>query len=870
MKRGILISIIFLSLSHLFGQVIYLSTTNNRLYRLNIESCNYTQITSLSRAITDIAFHPDKTLYGVDANGNLFTIDTLNGSTTNIYNFGSPQRFNSLTASAEGILYTTGDQGALFTYDKSIGAAAYLGLIGYRATGDLTFFKGKLYAAAEMDRIILVDINNPPNSSIAVDGNIPGEVYGIVSYSQSCDSIKCYAISSGQSDIYEINFTTKTLNLVCSLNIRVGGGASTYEFFGSTPIIYQNVEHTDPSCSNNDGSFTIHVTGGIAPITYSINGIDFQSSNTFTNLPGGNYQFIVSDFNGCNIIEEVTLINPPGPVIENVAMVPTTCGSANGEIDVSVNGGNGMIGYSIDGINFQSSPVFNTLNAGLYYITVQDASGCRAMDSIELTSLLTDTIKSISASLASCDITTGSLLIDVQNGTGIQYSINGINFQPQNLFEHLSPATYLVTIQDSNGCRDTVSAVISPPIAVTIDNVTSTDPLCNNDEGSIMITATGGTGQIEYSIDGITFQNNNHFDHLAPLIYQVFIHDKNGCADTAAAIINPGFDPVIDNITLDSSHCEMNDGSIIVNSSGGTGQIQYSIDGLNFFSDNTFDLLAPSDYRIIVQDINGCRDTTNASIRAVHALMINDVKTQMPRCDVNDGTLEIITTGAIGAVHYSIDGINFQPSNAFSNLGAGHYSIDIEDDAGCKAMATTDIASPSPILLTGIETQPSACEEITGSLVLHFSGGTGQTTVSLDDGAFETQHSFYQLTGGLHEVIIADENGCQVDTLIKIPRLRCKIYIPNSFSPNQDGINDFFLLSTPDEFNIRIVKYMIFDRWGNLVYSADDFPISSSDFWWDGTFKKMSMSSGVFAYYIEIMYDDGGNEIFKGDVTLVR
>ncbi len=873
MKKIILLPFIFFCLGHVFGQVIYLSSTNNRIYRLNIVTCNYTQIVQLARGITDISFHPDGTLYGVDSGGNLFTIDTLTGATTDVYKFnGAGQRFNSLTTSAMGILYTTGDRGALYSYDKSSGAGTLLGSIGFRATGDLTFYKGKLYAAAEFDRIILVDLNNPANSSIAIDEDIFGDIFGIVSYAASCDSINCYAISSGNSDIYEINFDSKSLQIVCHLNIRVGGGASTYEFFGSAPIVYNNVSSTNPTCNNNDGSVTINVTGGIAPLMYSLDGINYQLSSTFDKMAGGVYQFIVRDANGCSIIidDAINLITSPGPIIENVSMVPTTCGSLNGEIDVSVNGGNGMIGYSIDGLSYQSSPVFSDLGSGHYMITVRDTAGCVAIDSIDLTALSLDTIQSISASLVSCDETLGALIIEMQNANGILYSIDGINFQNTNHFDQLGPATYLVTIRDINGCKDTMTAVISPPVAVKIDQVSTVDPLCDYDKGSMLITANGGTGQILYSIDGINFQATNLFDQLNPNTYQIIIRDDNGCRDTTDAPINPGVAMNIADIVTDSSHCTTDDGSITITPSGGTGQIEYSIDGINFLPVNHFDLLAPSTYQITIRDQNGCIDTASASISSINALVITNIESNPTRCDINDGSLQITTKGETGQVHYSMDGTNFQPSNTFSNLGTGHYVIDIRDDAGCKAMASADIDAPSPIVISGIITQPSACEEITGSMVVHFSGGTGQITFSLDGSAFQKENSFQQLTGGIHQLIVADENGCQIDTMIRVPRLRCKVYIPNSFSPNLDGINDFFQLSTSDEFNIIVTKYMIFDRWGNLVYTAGDFPIASTEFWWDGTYKKMTMSSGVFAYYIEVKYEDGGSEIFKGDVTLVK
>ncbi len=792
MKKLVLIPIVFFFLGHLLGQVIYISTTNNRIYRLDLETCKYVEIVQLNKAITDISFHPDGTLYSISSNGSLSVVDTITGIITTIHQFNSLQRFNSLTCSGNGILYTTGDLGELWSYDKSNNLAVNLGLIGFRATGDLTFYKGKLYAAAENDRIILVDINNPPNSSIAIDGNIPGEIFGIVSYAASCDSINCYAVSSGNSNIYEINFPSKTLQLVCSLNIRVGGGASTYEFYGSSPIIYDGVITVDPTCNHKDGSITIHSTGGIPPVTYSINGIDFQTSNTFDHLAGGHYQFIISDANGCSIIEDTILASANGPAINNLMMAPTTCGQPNGEITVSASGGNGPLTFSIDGSNFQASPLFNNLDTAEYFITVQDSTGCAIVDSVLLTSLQPAMIDSVTTN-AGCNGDKGFLIVNAHSGSTIHYSIDGSTFQDTSRFVQLDAGSYHITIKDDNGCTDTTTMTILTAIPVVIDGVNSVDSKCDGNDGSFQVLSSGGSGSISYSIDDTNFQNQNVFDHLGPGNYHITIKDKNGCRDTSSVLIHPGV-----------------------------------------------------------------------------ALLIGQVDNVSPRCDIDDGSILITPDGGTGQVHYSIDGIHFQNSNSFPNLGPGVYTISIMDDAGCSANTSIVINSSPSIIVDHITTQSSDCGESTGMIVSNVTGGTGMITMSLDGGSFQTDNTFHDLAAGNHELLIVDENGCTVDTSVRVAQSRCKIYIPNTFSPNHDGINDVFSLFTSSDYNVLINKYMIFDRWGNMVYSDSDFPISSTEHWWDGTFKKMTMSPGVFAFYIEVTYDDGGNEIFKGSVTLIR
>ncbi|MDQ3016858.1 MAG: hypothetical protein M3R25_09115, partial [Bacteroidota bacterium] len=599
---------------HLQAQVIYLSTNTEDIFRLDIVTCQYELVVHLPRPLTDITFHPDGTFYGVNNNGLLFEIDTLTGNTNNIHDFGG-QIYNSLTTSAEGIIYTTGDEGELWTYDKSADVATYLGDFGYRATGDLTFYKGGLYVAVQNDRIVKIDIANPPNSSVVVDGNIQGEVFGIVSYTAGCDSINCYALSSGTSEIYLINFTDMSLELVCNLDIQAGGGASTYEFLGSTDFEIDTVIGIEPSCNGNDGSLTSTVIGNAGAVLYSINGGVPQSSSTFSNLPGGQYLLKASDENGCTDTLSIMLTNLNGPMITNVTGINTTCGNENGSINIQATATTTLT-YSIDGVTFQTSSFFENLPVGLYDVIVEDANGCQASDMLEIIPVPTVSIDSVKVTSALCDDNEGSITIFSNFTTEVNYSIDGILFQPQSVFEQLLPGNFTVIAEDLNGCRDTTTATISSGIPVVITNLITEPTSCGLKNGTVAVEASGGSGQLSYIFNSLPVQISGILTDLAAGTYEVIVTDTMGCTASANFQIAPSVGLLLENLEAIPGDCGISNGSVIIEVSGGTGLVTSLMDNIGSPDNNVFSNLAAGNYYLHISDETGCRLDT--SLRVTH------------------------------------------------------------------------------------------------------------------------------------------------------------------------------------------------------------------------------------------------------------
>jgi gliding motility-associated-like protein len=114
-------------------------------------------------------------------------------------------------------------------------------------------------------------------------------------------------------------------------------------------------------------------------------------------------------------------------------------------------------------------------------------------------------------------------------------------------------------------------------------------------------------------------------------------------------------------------------------------------------------------------------------------------------------------------------------------------------------------------------------------------------------------------------------NGCRdEDKVTVIVDRRRFVYVPNVFSPDKDGDNDWFSVFAK-EGTVRNIKSLeVFDRWGNAMYTITDFQPNDPALGWNGTFRGDDMNPGVYVWYMEVEFIDGVVELYKGDVTLIR
>jgi large repetitive protein len=521
------------------------------------------------------------------------------------------------------------------------------------------------------------------------------------------------------------------------------------------------------TCSNANGSITVNAAGGSTPYNYSVNGGTGQSGNVFSNISAGSYSVLITDANGCTATSTENITDASSPVIQNISTTDISCnGGTDGAITISSNGGTGILQFSIDGGNtFQSSNIFNNLLPGSYNIIVTDINGCTSAS----TQVLTQPIQisfSTSSTAASCGNSDGSLTINASGGTGVlTYSINnGSTYQQSPVFNNIQAGSYQVIVQDNNGCTSAANANVNNAAAPVITATSFTDIDCfGAANGTITITASGGTGTLQFSNDnGATYQAGNTFSNLIAGTYNLVVEDINGCQATSSVIIA---EPLALQASVNgvNTTCGNSNGSLSVSGSGGTGNMQYSIDnGVTFQQGTTFNNLPAGSYTVIVQDANGCTSGFLVSITDAPGPQIQSATATDITCNGDDdGTINISGNGGTGALEYSIDnGANFQATAAFTALPPGSYTIVIRDVNGCTATTTVLIAEPATVTFTTTDT-PASCGNSDGSLTITASGGTGPFSYSIDNGAtYQLSNTFTGIASGSYNVAVQDANGC--------------------------------------------------------------------------------------------------------------
>ncbi|MBK8704635.1 MAG: gliding motility-associated C-terminal domain-containing protein [Saprospiraceae bacterium] len=278
---------------------------------------------------------------------------------------------------------------------------------------------------------------------------------------------------------------------------------------------------------------------------------------------------------------------------------------------------------------------------------------------------------------------------------------------------------------------------------------------------------------------------------------------------------------------------------------------------------------------------NGCSSTDEVVVTSNIASISASATVTPVTCDKPDsGTITVgPVSGGTTPYTYAINGGAFQAETLFGGLTPGDYSIAVMDAFGCDTTLQFTLDAPSQISVAlsadGNQQVPSVTlgDSIRIRAVVSLPADQVDTLIWTPalPGCFGCDNAFVSPdTATTYTVTAFDLNGCSASAQITILVIkRYRLYLPNAFSPNSDGINDLFTVFTGT--GVKQINYLsVHDRWGALVYKATNIAPNSTDTGWNGEVNGRKASQGLYVYVAEIEMEDGEIIIQSGEVSLLR
>ncbi len=468
-----------------------------------------------------------------------------------------------------------------------------------------------------------------------------------------------------------------------------------------------------------------------------------------------------------------------------------------------------------------------------------------------------------------CDGTLGSITVFNEGNSDYLYSIDGINFQESPIFDNLESGFYAITVQDVDGCAaDIDNLLVQGEFFNSLTEIIPSDARCSANNGFVQVLVDEEAG-ILFSIDGAFYQSTPIFENLEPGPYTIYFVDSLGCESQQTILIG-NEDLIITDVMETDTKCNLLNGSIEVVPSNEAG-VFYSIDGTSYQESPIFSDLPAGDYIVQITDNGACLDTQPVTILPSEEIEVQ-AGVVADWCNDSGGTISLQASGGSGNYIYSINNGVPQTTPTYANLSSDIYIASIEDEDGCAADIELRVDDGEPIIINNLDAEGPDCENLFGSIEIDAQGGNGAISYFLNGEIISSNSSFFNLDVGQYSILLVDEKGCQDSLQARFEFPACPIYIPNVFSPQGDGTNDLFQVFTNGVYDVEVLEFSIFDRWGNHLWQDNNFTLHTAEVsnWWDGDFRGAPCNTGVYVYMIEVRHRNGLEELYSGDLTLLR
>lgn len=356
----------------------------------------------------------------------------------------------------------------------------------------------------------------------------------------------------------------------------------------------------DPTCMGGDGRILLRASGGTAPLSYSLEGLVFQSDSLFTALDAGTWTVRVRDAWGCVDSMPLTLEAPSGFSV-GIMTDTARCAAAPGGFTVTVQGGTAPFQFRLDGEGPVSVPVFSGLGEGTYTLIVRDMEGCADTLEVTVPGIPPPVIRMEDKEDAWCGQDNGLILVSGTGGSPpYRYAWSGGAFQDAGFFGDLPGGVHILVLEDIAGCRDSLFVTLLQTGVPVLEELLIGAATCGRSDGSLEVRASGGSGALQYRLGTGVSQGQGRFTGLAPGNYTLYIRDEQGCEAETVAVIPGAAAITLDGLVVSPPACGAGNGRIEAYGQG----LRFAIRGGAPQESGIFEGLAEGNYplRILSDD----------------------------------------------------------------------------------------------------------------------------------------------------------------------------------------------------------------------------------------------------------------------------
>lgn len=645
---------------------------------------------------------------------------------------------------------------------------------------------------------------------------------------------------------------------------------------------------SNATCELENGTATAIPSTGIAPFTFEwSNGSD---QSVITGVAAGTYSVTVTDDTGCQ--GETTVdISTENPLMVTPTVVNASCdGVENGSATLEVEGATGALTFQWS-IGVSTSTV-NNLAQGEFGWTVTDENGCEQTGMVNV-----GQDEAIDVNISASDACVGEP-VDISVENNIETDTLSYEWLPVDLFETgtantatpifigTDDAEVSVVITNQLGCSEERSLPISfnPNTTPNVDNI-SFEESCLG-----LIVNFNGTDEIEgYTWD---FGNPNDGTDTSDELNPTYTYTEIG---TYTVSLTPSDDLVCANpvsfdievtgpealtFAIDGSPtiCGDSTSTLSINDPSLT-EFQW-FRGEEEVSNASSYTAEAGEYRVVARNEEGCEgeNTIVVEDRSINVfleeryaacideatelilenlnsgdLLLFDWQTENPDATIDDPTAENPT-------------VTISETTVFNTTITNQFGCSITEEITVEAgeVPTVDSVVSSRDTINLGESVDLEVIGADGDYIYEWIEGGN----ALDD-ITQPNPEATPIVEGENEYIVSitSLDGCEIEDRVSVVvlDLPCEepyIFVPNAFTPNNDGINDILYVRG---FNIDEMHFVIYNRWGELVFETRD-----QDEGWDGRHNGDIAEGRVFGYILEVRCTGGQTREFKGNVTLLR